>query len=185
MAKSGDVIDNPLSGERFVVHKSASETGGEYVQGEMYFAAHAAGPPEHVHPKLEERFKVVSGTLNVSVGGEERMVTEGEEVIVPRGTPHRFWNDSEEEVRLEGEVRPALRMETFLETMFGLARDGKTNSNGVPSLLQAAVIMSEYSDEVYLAQPPLAVQKVLFGILAPIGRLFGYKARYPQYSGEE
>ncbi len=185
MAKSGDVIENPLTGERFVVHKSAGETGGEYVLGEMYFAAHAVGPPEHVHPILEERFKVVSGTLNVSVGGEERTVTEGEEVIVPRGTPHRFWNDSEEEVRFEGEIRPALRLETFLETAFGLARDGKTNAHGMPNLLQAAVIMQEYSDEVHLAAPPLAVQKVLFGILAPIGRLLGYRARYPQYSGEE
>ena len=185
MAKSGDVIENPLSGERFVVHKSASETGGEYIQGEMHFASHAAGPPEHVHPKLEERCKVVSGTIRVSVGGRERKVTEGEEIVIAAGTPHRFWNDSDTDARFLAEIRPALRMETFIETIFGLARDGKTNSSGAPSLLQAAVLMSEYSDEVYLAQPPLVIQRIVFGILTPIGRLFGYKAQYPQYSGEE
>jgi len=29
------------------------------------------------------------------------------------------------------------------------------------------------------------VQRVLFGLLAPIGKLLGYKARYPEYSGPE
>ncbi len=32
---------------------------------------------------------------------------------------------------------------------------------------------------------PLFVQRVLLGLLAPIGKLLGYKARYPEYSGPE
>lgn len=184
MAKTGDVIDNPLSGERFVVRRSAGETGGELIEGDMHVAPHAEGPPEHVHPVQEERFKLVSGTLNVRAAGQERIVAEGEEIVIPPGTPHRFWNDSDSEAVFHAEVRPALRLETFLETVFGLARDGKTNRQGMPNPLQAAVLMREYSDEVRLASPPVAVQNVLFGALAPIGRMLGYKARYSQYSGE-
>jgi MYXO-CTERM domain-containing protein len=32
---------------------------------------------------------------------------------------------------------------------------------------------------------PLFVQRVLLGLLAPIGKLLGYKARYPEHSGAE
>jgi hypothetical protein len=34
-----------------------------------------------------------------------------------------------------------------------------------------------------LTSPPPAVQTVVFGILSPIGKLFGYRATYPQYEG--
>ena len=80
----------------------------------------------------------------------------------------------------------ALRMEEWFETFFGLQRDGKVNAkSGLPNLLQWAVISREYEDEIYLAWPPLLVQRVRFGLLATIGKLVGYKARYPAYSGSE
>ena len=51
--------------------------------------------------------------------------------------------------------------------------------------MQWAVISREYEDEIYLASPPLWVQRVRFGLLAPIGKLVGYKARYAAYSGAQ
>lgn len=185
MAKAGDVIDNPLTGERFVVHKSAGETNGELLEGDVHVAAHAAGPPDHVHPVCEERFKMISGRMRIKIDGEQRTVAAGDEVVISPGTAHKFWNDGEEEAAFHLEVRPALRVEVFLETLFGLARDGKTSKSGEPNLLQVAVLMREYSEELRAAFPPPIVQTALLGVVAPIGRLFGYKARYPEYSGEE
>jgi hypothetical protein len=49
----------------------------------------------------------------------------------------------------------------------------------VPGLLRAALIAREYEDEFRLASPPWAVQRLLFGLLAPISRLLGYRAEYP------
>ena len=47
-------------------------------------------------------------------------------------------------------------------------------------------MIDEHKDEgSYLTKPPLLVQKVMFGVLAPVGRLLGYKAHYPKYSGLE
>ena len=40
------------------------------------------------------------------------------------------------------ELRPALNSETFFETLYGLARDGKTDENGVPNFLQQAVTLN-------------------------------------------
>jgi hypothetical protein len=75
---------------------------------------------------------------------------------------------------------PALRTEIAFETLAGLARDGKTNKAGAPkNLLLLALILREYEDEIYFVRPPLAVQRVIFGALARVARLLGYRAEYP------
>ncbi len=76
------------------------------------------------------------------------------------------------------EVRPALSFETFLETMFGPAADGKTNAKGLPNPFQLAVIMNEQFDLVRLPFPPAWVQKMGLALGAPLGRLLGYEPAY-------
>jgi hypothetical protein len=84
------------------------------------------------------------------------------------------------------ELRPALNSEIFFETLYRLPRDGKTDENGVPNLLQQAVTLNGINrGEIYLAWPPVAAQKALLATLAPLGRLLGYKDRYPRYSAED
>jgi hypothetical protein len=78
-------------------------------------------------------------------------------------------------VRLE----PEAGMESFLETIYGLAKDGRTNAKGIPHPLQLAVTASAYFDTNHVATPPLAVQKIAFAVLGPVARLFGYRADYP------
>lgn len=39
----------------------------------------------------------------------------------------------------------------------------------------------EFEDVLYFTRPPRIVQKVLFGGLAPLARLLGYKGSYPEY----
>jgi hypothetical protein len=83
------------------------------------------------------------------------------------------------------ELRPALDTETFFETFFGLARDGKTNAKaqGKPGLLQIAVVFRDLRDSCpQLVKPPPGVQRAVFTVLAPIGKLVGRQAVYPQYS---
>ena len=78
---------------------------------------------------------------------------------VPPGTPHRFWNDGDDEVRFVCEVRPALQFESLLETMFTLAEDGKTNKKGMPNPLRLAVIARAHFDTVRLPPPPAWMQR--------------------------
>ena len=69
-----------------------------------------------------------------------------------------------------------MNTETFLKTLYGLARDGKTLKSGVPNLLQFAVMLNGlHKGELYLAKPPIVAQKALFALLSPVGKLFGYK----------
>ncbi|MGH3147750.1 MAG: cupin domain-containing protein [Rubrobacter sp.] len=132
----------------------------------------------HYHPHQEERFEVLSGSVRMLVDGKEKLLGSGEVITIPPGTPHEMSAD-EAGVRMNWQTRPALQTETFLEAMWGLAGDGKTNSSGVPNLLQTAVLMAAYAEEFRLVSPPRFVQKAVFGALAPIGRLLGYRADYP------
>lgn len=41
------------------------------------------------------------------------------------------------------------------------------------------MVLREFEDEIVFVRPQPAVQKVILGPLAAIGRLLGYRAEYP------
>jgi hypothetical protein len=59
---------------------------------------------------------------------------------------------------------------------------GHTDRKGMPSPLQLALSAREFSDVIVFRSPPLAVQRAIFGALAPVAFLRGYRATYPQLS---
>ncbi|MGH3148087.1 MAG: hypothetical protein ACRDTR_20055, partial [Rubrobacter sp.] len=112
-------------------------------------------------------------------------LTPGQSAIGPPGVPHAWWNPSDsEEVRFLGGIHPGLPVETMLETVGGLMREGKTLGPLPINPLQAAVLAGEVGSWLELRP----VEKVLFApvvALASVGRLLGYRARYPEYSGPD
>ena len=103
----------------------------------------------------------------------------GEVIVAPAGSAYTAWNAGDDEVHVLVDFRPALRTERAFETLAGLARDGKSNRAGAPkNPLQLALILREFEEEIYFVRPPLAVQRVILGALAFIGRLLGYRAEY-------
>ena len=155
MARAGEKIYNPVKGDWIVFRETAQDTGGELMSGELVVSPRG-GNPLHVRPLQKEHFKVLSSTLGVQVDDEQRNLGEGEEAVVPPGTPHRWYNEADqEEARVLVELRPALNTEIFFETLYRLARDGRTDENGVPNLLQQAVTLTRINrGEIYLAWPP-------------------------------
>ena len=79
-------------------------------------------------------------------------------------------------------MTPGERFAHMIETAFGLARLGHTNSKGMPHPLQLALFAREFSDVIEFRSPPPAMQRVLFAALTPIARWRGYRATYPQLS---
>jgi quercetin dioxygenase-like cupin family protein len=171
-----------FSGHTFRVLESARDTDDGSLRFD-YSAPPRANVSEHVHRFQEERTEVVSGTLGMSVGGQELLLTPGQKAVGPPGVPHAWWNPSEEEeVRFVSEIRPGLEVETFFETLLGLARDGKTIGPIPRNPLQLAVLAEEIASWLVLRP----VEKVLFApvaALAFVGRLLGYRASYLKYSG--
>lgn len=180
MVNAGDVLEHPVTREKMVIRKTACDTNGELFQAELYLPPGGFVAAAHIHPRQEERFAIIAGTLRGRIGAKEVTQRAGEQFVVSAGTPHVWWNAGEDELQVLGEIRPALQTEHFFAAFFGLAQAGKVHpKTGLPNLLQMAVLLRAYRHELILAQPPALVQTLLFGGLAPIGRALGYKAAYP------
>lgn len=178
----------------FVVRKGADETDGEFVRFEATMYPHpdsdgAVDLPherwgldndfEHVNPRQDERFEVLSGRLRAVYDGVDRELTAGESVTIPAGTRHRHWNPAAEPARVVWERRPARRTEAWAESVYALAQAGLTDENGIPeNPLRSAVIFDEYPDDTYPASVPVPLQKLAFSLLASVGRRLGYEATY-------
>ena len=61
MSSAGDVIENPVTGERVVVRVGTEGSGGELLAIDGYSKPGGAVTGEHVHPAIEEHFTVVRG----------------------------------------------------------------------------------------------------------------------------
>ena len=181
MSKAGDIFENPITGESGYIRVGTEETNGELIVSDLRVRPGGAVLGAHVHRDADERFTVLKGNIGYMLGGQNGNLQAGESADLPRGIPHDWWNAGDEEARVIVEIRPGTRMELMILTMFGLAHDGKTNSKGMPNLLQLALISQEFEDVFQPLKPPVWVQHIAFGILAPIARLLGYKAIYPHH----
>ena len=177
----GVVFTNPVTGERIEVLEIGRDDDGPLLRGRLTVQPGGGGPPRHVHPHHEEWFTVESGELTVHLGEDSRTLSPGQTARIPPGTAHGFENRTESPVVFIGGMRPHSRLIHVLSTLFGLARDGEVRDDGSPHFLQAMVFAREMKDEMYLASPPLAVQRILWTVFAPLGRLLGYRAIYDRY----
>jgi quercetin dioxygenase-like cupin family protein len=184
MIHVGDVIENPVTGERLAFRKTSRETGGKEVVIETFVQPNGFVAAAHVHPSQEEQFEILRGSVGFKIAGKRRIAGPGQRLTVPAGTPHKFWNAGDDEAHFVCEIRPALQFEQLIETMFSLAADGKTNRKGMPNLLRLAVIANAHFDTVRLPFPPAFMQRVGLALGAPLGRLLGYEATYASAAGE-
>lgn len=169
--KQGAVYENPVTGERMEVLERTEER----LLIDFLIAPGGAVPLEHIHPGSSEGFRVLRGRLMLSIDGRVSTAGPGDHHVVPSGVSHAWWNSGETEAHLELEVRPPGRFGAVISTMFQLARDGETDAAGKPSLLQLALMANELRDTARPSSPPLPVQRVIFGVLAPIARLRGLR----------
>jgi mannose-6-phosphate isomerase-like protein (cupin superfamily) len=169
MAVQGQTIANPQTGEQITFRRISEEL----LELDFLVAPGGAPAARHVHPEQVERFAVHSGSLGISIGANELSVGPGESVTVPPGTPHIWYAAGEEELRMTLTFEPALTAAQFFEQFFALANAGRTKPDGTMRLLDAAVVLDANRDFLYVPKPQVAVQKALFRLLAPLGRLLG------------
>lgn len=180
------VITNPVTGERGIVRLSPESDTAPLV-ADLYAQPGAAVAGEHVHPHSTEAFTVVRGALTFRLDGVVRRAEPGTRLVIAPGTPHDWWNAGDTVAWVILEVDPGRRFEAMIRNLFGLARDGRTDRNGRPRLLQAALLAREFDDTIRFISPPRAIQRPLFAALTPLARLCGLRGTYPDYvqhSGE-
>jgi quercetin dioxygenase-like cupin family protein len=178
----GEVWENPVTGERATIRELPFSNPEGRATAELLALFRARLPGEHRHPGIEERLTVVVGELTVRIDGETSTLREAETAVIEPDVWHDFWNAGDYPARVLVQVTPGERFAHMIETLFGLARLGHTNQKGMPNPLQLALTAQEFSDVVVFRRPPAALQRVIFGALAPIARRRGYRPTYPQLS---
>ena len=179
----GEIWENPATGERATILELPWKNPEGRATAELTALVGARVMGEHRHPVLVERFTVLEGELTVKLAGQTTVLREDKTAVVEPGVWHDWWNASDhQDARVRVEVTPGERFAHMIETVFGLARLSHTNSKGMPYPLQLALFAQEFSDVIEFRSPPPAVQRTLFGALAPIARWRGYRATYPQLS---
>ncbi len=176
MARTGEVISDPVTKQRITFLQTREDTGGEFLQMDFVMWPGGFVPTLHVHPSQEERFIIHSGTPHFTVSGKESDGSPGETISVPPGVPHVFKNPTAEDAHLTIELRPALRSEEMFEVLYGLGRDGKLARNGLPrNPIVAAMFAREFRSETQAAGAFLRFAAALSAPVAALGKLLGVK----------
>jgi quercetin dioxygenase-like cupin family protein len=181
MAFKNKTISNSRTKQDIRFLQTARDTNGQLLEMESTYNAHSREPTPHYHPHQEEDFTVISGELTIRIDGRLRTLKAGDAIHISRNQIHAMWNAADAQTVVNWKVRPALNMDYLLETMTGLANDGKTDENGMPGILQIAMVADKYSKTLRLSKPPYPVQKIVFTILKPFAWLCGYRSSYRQY----
>ena len=181
MAYKNKIIVNPITKQEIRFLQTAGETNGQLLEMESTLNAYSKEPAPHYHPRQKEDFTVLSGELNVRLDGKIIVLKKGDTLHIPPYKVHSMWNNTGGKTVLNWKVQPALNTENLFETAMGLAVDGKTNEDGMPNILQAALMANQFDVVFRLSKPPFIIQKMLFILLTPLAYLMGYRPTYNKY----
>jgi quercetin dioxygenase-like cupin family protein len=137
---------NPAINDAATFLKTSQETNGEYTLMEIDLGK-SDGPPLHYHNAFSEKFEVKEGILYMQVGKEKKILKVGESVTVPAGTVHRFYNETNDDVKFHITLTPGhTGMENFIKIFYGLASDGLTDKKGKPKSFAHLAVALTISD---------------------------------------
>jgi quercetin dioxygenase-like cupin family protein len=177
MGYSGKVLNNPVTGERFVFHATSADTAGKLLEFDLVVEPNGRVPGGHVHPGQQESFEVLDGIVKFRKGLRTVVAKPGDLVVVEPGIYHRFANAGGSTAVVRCRVEPAMRMEELFETVAALAAEGRTMRSGLPKPLDLALFMREFREEVAAPVMPGLVQAVMTP-LASLASRRGLGERY-------
>src|SRR5919107_808972 len=151
MVLPGDVIENPVTGERITFVRTSAQTGGALAEMDLELSPAAFLAAEHVHLRQEERFEVLDGRIRLRCRGEESVRGRGEVVVVPAGAPHAWAPHGGQSARVRVNFTPGAGIEDFFDEFFRCAREGRTTAKGMPSPVVTARL--GLAHDMYLAGP--------------------------------
>jgi quercetin dioxygenase-like cupin family protein len=159
----GTTLVNPFNRETFIFRQRESTDIAEFEVRLGPGGSGGGNALRHVHPKAEEEFTVKTGRLNVSIDGLMHLLGPGETIIVPRGKAHLFSNAHQGDTQAVIRFTPA---QNHLRFFFNFAMAAQTHPKwfgplGQPKLLGMALALHTFKDHLYLAGPPIWLQKLL------------------------
>jgi len=128
------------------------------------------GPPLHIHHVEDEEGVVTAGVLSADVGGARVAARPGQTVRLPRGVPHRWWNQGDELLEFEGTARPVVDLDRYLQAMFEVMNAGTAHRPPLFYLAHAALRHRRTQTVLIL---PVAIQALVFRVVVAVGTMLG------------
>ena len=91
-------------------------------------------------------------------------------VQLPRGIPHRWWNEGDAPLAFVGRARPVVDLDRYLQAVFEVMNASPPNR---PSLFYLAHLSLRHRRTQAVLLMPRAVQAVLFPLVVALGTLLG------------
>ena len=92
-------------GVRFILR--GEQAGGRFCVVEHPIPPRSLAAPMHTHQQEDEYSYVLRGVVGAQVGGRVVRAEPGTFLFKPRGVPHTFWNESDEEASVLELISPA------------------------------------------------------------------------------
>ena len=162
-------LENRHTGE-FLELRRKQQAGELVLELRGTLPPHCNGPPLHIHHHEDEEGLVTAGTLSALVGGQRIDAEAGQRVRLPRGIAHRWWNGGDDPLAFEGQVRPVVDLDRYLQAIFEVMNAGPPNRP--PLFYLAHVALRHRRTQAVLVVPP-AIQTLLFRVALVLGTLLG------------
>ena len=118
----------------------------------------------------DEQGTVQSGVLSAVVDGRRIDAGPGDAVQLPRGSAHRWWNESDEPLEFIGYACPVIDLDRYLQAVFEVANAGPPNR---PSLIYMAHAMRRHRRTQAVLLMPRPIQAVVFRLAVVVGTVLG------------
>jgi quercetin dioxygenase-like cupin family protein len=181
MAYKGKIINNKKTGQQIRFVQTKKDTGGKLLEIESLFQPYSKEPVPHYHPFQQEEFNILEGEITVRLNGRLKVFKQGDRLHIKANEVHSMWNHSSNKARINWKISPALDTEYFLENGVGIANEKKTNEDGMPGILQVALLANKFAHVFRVAKPSFLTQKIIFTALTPFSYLVGYRPVYKKF----
>ena len=167
-------LENRHNGERLSLRR-IMRNGEVWLELKGSLPPRREGPPLHIHFLEDEEGHVASGTLTGIVDGRRITIGPGESGTLPRGLPHRWWNEGDVPLVFTGYAHPLIDVDRYIQAVFEILN---ASPEGRPSLFYMAHATLRHRRTQAVLLMPLPIQAVLFRVVVAIGTLLG------RYRGE-
>ncbi|MCM2457439.1 cupin domain-containing protein [Rhizobium sp. CG4] len=139
-------------GERFTIRTSVAMTEGLYTMIEVT-AESRNGVPVHTHANEEEHFIVLEGSIHLTNGDQNLVLSAGNSATVKRGAPHAWCNLSDNIARMLIVFSQGHNDKAF--GLISLAKDSYLSATSEPTENGGSAIVSPPPfDNIYSVMSP-------------------------------
>ena len=179
-------VNKPIvtkDGDSVELLETSAMSGGARVRARFIFKYGGPLTLAHIHRFQDETIEVLSGRLAYWLNDTKRIAAAGTTVTLPRGVAHRHYAEGPEDVVVLGTTTPGLDSDYLLENFFGIGSEAGFAKG--PSKIQTIVWLTKLKSGFSLPGFPILLQTAVARIVTPLAYLFGYRAVYRRFSGEE